>query len=217
MEFIINTKMVDFFMVFQTNSVDNKFKILFMKSSKILIIICCLLGVCCQEKKDDQKIVDKNKEDFKKSKYFKEERIKDNKYNVKYKGDEHSFGELELYYSYNNLRNEELLPYALIIVEKYKKYKHCTTVFNNLIEFYTDEEFQYDGTDNSLVMYLKNFKKLNKDQKNYLLYFLKLGAANNDIGSINYLELLNRDGIGVDKNLKKADSLKRILNILKKG
>lgn len=187
-----------------------------MKSSKTLITICFLLAISCQEKKETKQIFDKEKETFKTSKYFKEDRIKENKYNVKFKGDEHSFGELELYYSYNNLRKEELLPYSLIIVEKYKKYKHCTTVFNNLIEFYTEEEFQYDGTENSIEIYLENFEKLNNDQKNYLLYFLKLGATNNDIGSLIYLELLNRKGIGIDKNLKKADSLKSALNLLKK-
>lgn len=186
-----------------------------MKNLKLLIIICCLsLIICCQEKEKDKdiRIIDSNKENFKKSKYFKEDRIKDNKYNVKYYGNDRSFGELELYYSYNNSRVEELLPYSLIIVEKYKKYKHCTTVFNNLIEFYTGKDFQYDGTETSLVLYLKNLEKLNQDQKNYLLYFLKLGGGNNDFGSINYLRLLNREGIGMEKNLKKADSLNGVLN-----
>lgn len=180
------------------------------------MFICGLLLVSCQEKKDKKKIAEINKEKFKKSEYFKEDRIKDDKYNVKFKGDELSFGELELYYSYNDSRKEELLPYTLIMVEKYKKYKYCTTVFNNLIEFYTEQDFQYDGTDKSLMVYLNNFKKLNEDQKKYLLYFLKLGATHNDYGSINYLEILNREGIGVDVNLKKADSLKTVLMTLKK-
>ncbi|MFV8351757.1 hypothetical protein [Flavobacterium sp. XS2P14] len=189
-----------------------------MKSSKILIVIFSLLVIrCCQEKKEGKKIVDKKKEDFKESKYFEEDRIKNNKYNVKYKGDEHSFSELELYYSYNDSRKEEILPYTLIIVEKYKRYNHCITAFNNLIEFYTGEKFQYDGTDKSLVKYLRNIKKLNQEQRNFLLYFLKLGATNNDIGSVTYLELLNREGVGIDKNLKKADSLKNVLIMLKKS
>lgn len=181
------------------------------------MIVCSLLFISCQERKAKQKTAESNKEDFKKSKYFKEDRIKEDKFNVKSNGDEHSFGELELYYLYNNSRNEELLPYALIMVEKYKKYKHCTTVFNNLIEFYTEQEFQYDGTNKSLIVYLNNFKKLNEDQKKYLLYFLKLGATNNDYGSIKYLELLNRQGIGVEENLKEADSLKRVLVVLQNG
>jgi len=186
-----------------------------MKNIFLLMFVCGLLLVSCQEKNENKKLVDTNKEDFKKSKYFKEDRIKDDKFNVKFKGNELSFSELELYYSYNDSKKEELLPYALMMVEKYKKYKHCTTVFNNLIEFYTEQEFQYDGTNESLIVYLNNFKKLNEDQKKYLLYFLKLGATNNDYGSINYLELLNREGIGVDLNLKKADSLKKVLITLK--
>jgi hypothetical protein len=193
---------------------NREFKFLFMKTSIVLILACGLLIISCQEKKEKKKIFEINKENFKKSEYFKEDRIKDDKYNVKFNGDELSFNELELYYSYNDLRNEELLPYALMMVEKYKKYKHCTTVFNNLIEFYTEHEFQYDGTNKSLIVYLNNFKKLNEDQKKYLLYFLKLGATNNDYGSIKYLELLNRQGIGVEENLMKADSLKRVLVVL---
>lgn len=179
------------------------------------MLVCALLIVSCQEKNEKQKIVDITKENFKKSEYFKEDRIKDDKYNVKFNGDELSFSELELYYSYNDSRNEELLPYTLIMVEKYKKYKHCTTVFNNFIEFYTEQQLQYDGTNKSLIVYLNNFKKLNDDQKKYLLYFLKLGATNKDYGSINYLEFLNREGIGVEVNLKKADSLKKVLSTLK--
>lgn len=186
-----------------------------MKASIVLMFAYGLLIVSSQEKKEKEKIVDVSKENFKKSEYFKEDRIKDDKYNVKFKGDELSFGELELYYSYNHSRNEELLPYTLIMVERYKKYKYCTTVFNNLIEFYTEQEFQYDGTNKSLIVYLNNFKKLNEDQKRYLLYFLKVGATYNDYGSINYMELLNREGIGVDVNLKKADSLKNVLITLK--
>lgn len=185
-----------------------------MVLSKKLIVICSLLIVSCQNKDDKEN--DEKRVDFKKTKYFNEDRIKDDKYNVKFCGDEHSFGELELYYSYNRKRIEELLPYSLLIVEKHKKYKHCITVFNNLIEFYTGKEFNYDGTDESLIVYLESFKKLNQDQKKYSLYFLRLGANNNDFGSVKYLELLNREGIGMGKNIKRADSLRIILNELKK-
>jgi len=187
-----------------------------MKTLRIVLLMSCFSFIFCQEKKEDVKKGNGNKEEFKKSKYFKEERIKDNKYNVKYNGDEHSFSELELYYSYNNLRKEELLPYALIIVEKYKKYKYCTAVFNNLIEFYTGKEFQYDGTEKSLILFLRNFEQLNIAQKQYVLYFLELGAENRDFGSLNFLKLLNREGIGMKKNMIKADNLQNIISSINK-
>lgn len=95
------------------------------------------------------------------------------------------------------------------MVEKYHKYEYASTAFMNLLEFYTDAKFTYDGTDISLLPYLKNFKKLNLDQKNYLIYFLKTGVKNENLGCVRYLEILNREGIGISRNIKIADSLKK--------
>lgn len=167
---------------------------------------------CCQEKKP----VNKQFEDFKKSEYFSEDRIKTNKYKVKFDGDVSAFSELSVYYSYNESKKEEFLPYILIMVEKHKNYKYCTVAFDCFLEFYSGKEIVYDGTEKSLILFLKNIEKLNVAQKEYLLYFVKLGAANNNFESINLLELLNREGIGMEKNKIKADSLKNIIKNLDK-
>ncbi|MFH7012974.1 hypothetical protein ACHRV5_13985 [Flavobacterium sp. FlaQc-52] len=186
-----------------------------MKTVNILIVLIFVFAFssCERDKVIEKKKVDNNsdiiKKEFKRSKYFDEDRIKDAKYAVKYKGDKASYAELELYYVYNDLKKEEIIPYTLIMVEKYHKYEYASTAFMNLLEFYTDAKFTYDGTDISLLPYLKNFKKLNLDQKNYLIYFLKTGVKNENLGCVRYLEILNREGIGISRNIKIADSLKK--------
>lgn len=168
------------------------------------------LTICCQEKKHDNKILNKGFENFKKSKYFSEDRIKADKYKVKYYGDVSAFGELSVYYSYNKSKKEEFLPYILLMVEKHKNYRYFTIAFDSFLEFFSGRNIDYDGTEKSLIRYLKNLEKINSAQKEYLLYFVRLGAANNNIESINLLELLNREGVGMEKNLFKADSLKNV-------
>ncbi|MDX6188026.1 hypothetical protein SGQ83_01575 [Flavobacterium sp. Fl-318] len=178
-----------------------------------LLFFTFIFSSCKREKVIEKEKVNNNndiiKKEFKRSKYFDEDRIKDAKYAVKYKGDKASYAELELYYVYNDLKKEEIIPYTLIMVEKYHKYEYASTAFMNLLEFYTDAKFTYDGTYISLLPYLKNFKKLNLDQKNYLIYFLKTGVKNENLGCVRYLEILNREGIGISRNIKMADSLKK--------
>ena len=103
------------------------------------------------------------------------------------------------------------------MVEKHKKYNYCSNVFQDLLSFYAGQEFgdYYDGSDSSLVNYLKSIELLNESQKDYAIYFLILGARNNDITSISYLQIINRKGLGVEKSIKKADSLKDIFKRLR--
>lgn len=179
-----------------------------MRKLKIFILVTSIQTIIsCQEKKQDNKQF----ENFKKSEYFDENRIKEDKYKVKYYGDVSAYSELSVYYSYNESKKEEFLPYILLMVEKHKNYKYCTVAFNAFLEFYSGEEIKYDGTEKSLILFLKNIEKLNEDQKEFLLYFVKLGAINNNFESVNLLELLNREGIGVEKNQIKADSLKKVI------
>jgi hypothetical protein len=153
----------------------------------------------CNKSKKSNKI-SSLEEQFYKSNYFKEDRVKKNKFLVTFKGDNHAYGELELYYSYNELRKEEILPYSLIMVEKYKKYKYCTNLFEDYLEFYSGKSINYDGTKKSLINYLDEINKLNTDQKKFLIYFLNIGSKNNDSGSIKYLEIINRNDRKTFKN-----------------
>lgn len=150
---------------------------------------------------------------FNKSNYFKEDRITRDKFLVTFKGDNYAYGELELYYSYNSLRKYEILPYSLMMVEKHKKYKFCTNLFEDFFEFYSGKSNSYDGTEKSLIDYLRGMDKLNVSQREYLIYFLNVGAKNKDFGSIRFLEIIYRNGIGVTTNIQRADSLKHCLNV----
>jgi hypothetical protein len=180
---------------------------------KYFLILSTLLLVGCNKTIEKKKInvpVDKEKQAFLKSAYFDEERIKNDKYEVKYNGDWESYSELELYYSYNKSKRHELIPYSLIMVEKHKNYDYCDNVFSNLLEFYSEIELSnfYNGENSSLIKYLKNIELLNKHQRDYAIYFLELGAKHKNTGCISDLEMMNRYGLGINKNLKKADSLK---------
>lgn len=185
-----------------------------MKSKIIIALILFTIFTNCQDKYKETNKADNAENNFKKSNYFDDTRIKTNKFNVMFKGDWKSYSELELYYKYNKLKSEELLPYSLIIVEKHKQYKFCSNVFLNFLEFYCEKPFNYDGTDESIIFYLQNMKSLDDEQINYALYFLKLGLINDDKVSIFYLEKIYRNGIGVKKDIKKADELKKKIESL---
>ncbi len=183
--------------------------------TKYFLILSTLLLVGCNktiEKKKSSVPVNKEKQAFLKSAYFDEERIKNDKYEVKYNGDWKSYSELELYYSYNESKRHELIPYSLIMVEKHKNYDYCDNVFQDILWFYTEKKISdyYNGEKSSLINYLKNIELLNKHQRDYAIYFLELGAKNKNTACISDLEMIKRYGLGIDKNLKKADSLKII-------
>lgn len=186
-----------------------------MKLKIITAFILFTIFTNCQNKNQEVIKIDNTENDFKKSNYFDDDRIKTNKFNVKFNGDWKSYSELELYYKYNKLKQEELLPYSIIIVEKHKQYKFSSNVFLNFLEFYTGKPLQYDGTDESLIEYFKNLELLNEEQRIYALYFLNIGLINKDKISIFYLEKLYRNGIAVEKNIKRADSLNLILKDIK--
>jgi hypothetical protein len=190
---------------------------------KILLISVLLIFSCGKEKKEQQlKVVKEKKQSalidqqlitFKKYRYFDYDRVMEAKYKVLKTGDFFAYSELELFYSYNESKKLELLPYSLIMVERHKKYKYCTDVFEDILEIFTGKNFNdyFNGEDESLIKYLKSMEQLNKVQKAYAISYLELGAKNNQFGSVRYLQVLNKYGLGVEKNLKKADSLTRVL------
>lgn len=199
-----------------------------VKKEYLIFALLILIMSCAKSKKNEKKnikiesaktvVVDKELNEFKKSSYFDYDRVMESKYKVVKNGDKFAYADLVLFYSYNKSKQFEILPYSLIMVEKHKKYYYCSNVFENILEFYTGQELgnYYDGKEDSSIRYLKNIELLNKEQKEYALYFLNLGANNNDFNSISYLEIINRNGLGVEINLKKADNLKKILLNLEK-
>lgn len=174
----------------------------------VKFILLLLMLTSCSEKKSEKKERKNSKHEFFSSKYFDADRVEKDKYNVKYKGDKLSYSELVLYYSYNKSKKLELLPYSIIMIEKYKQYDICTDAFDNLIEFYTEKESLFDGTHKSLINEYRRIETLDNDQQSFCLYFIKVGAKNNDYGSMKCLEVLYREGIGVNRDIIIADSIK---------
>lgn len=188
----------------------------------VLISVFLVLGCAKEEQKQVKKtaiekpqsvLVDKELNTFKKYRYFDYNRIMEAKYKVLKTGDFVAYSELELFYNYNESKRLELLPYSLIMVERHKKYEYCTDVFEGVLEISTSKKRNdyFDGEDDSLIKYLKNIEQLTKAQKAYAISYLELGAKNNEFGSVRFLEVMNRHGLGVEKNLKKADSLISVL------
>jgi hypothetical protein len=173
-----------------------------MKQIKVLILIFISILITACDRKKDLSITNND------SKKISENDIINAKSKVKTSGDEISYADLELFYLNNKSQKEEILPYSILMVEKHHKFKYCSKVFENFLDLYSEKELKYDGSRVSLIIYLNNFKKLNSHQKASLLYYLEIGAENKNLTSVRYLEILYREGIGVMKNAKTADSLK---------
>lgn len=124
--------------------------------------------------------------------------IKDN---IVKKGDIKSYNKLVSYYVRNQNSNHELLPYSMIMVEKYKYYRACSYIYVGMIITYNNGVFDED--------YLV---KLNPEAQKIILYYLNLGARNNIIECQIDLQYLYENGIGVEKNTKISDSLKMTIN-----
>lgn len=191
---------------------------------KMVFVSLFLILGCSKEKKEQSLsksvkekqqnvIIDKELSTFKKYRYFDYDRVMDAKYKVLKTGDFVAYSELELFYNYNESKRLELLPYSLIMVERYKKYEYCTDVFDGILEICTGKKIYdyFNGKDESLIEYLKNAQQLTKQQKMHAVSYLELGAKNNEFGSFRYLQVMNMYGLGLEKNLKKADSLKNVL------
>lgn len=182
---------------------------------KYFLIITTLILLGCDktiEKKKSATPITKEKQAFLKSAYFDEERVKNDKYEVMKNGDWRAYSDLILYYKYNKSKEYEILPYSLLMVEKHKKYNYCANVFQDILGFYTEKKITdfYDGEENSMITYLKNIELLSKEQKNYAISYLNLGALHKDKNSITFLNIMYRNGIGVETNFKRADSLQVI-------
>ncbi|CAM3826408.1 Hypothetical lipoprotein [Flavobacterium branchiophilum] len=200
--------------------INNNSKYMLKLKKIILVTLCFFIILGCQNEKIESSVTDVTlfelqektitKESFKKSRYFKEDRVKDDKFDVIQHGSESAYNELCLYYGYNLSKKHELLPYTLIMIEKHKRYNYCTNAFDNLYEFYIGKDINrfYNGADASYIPYFRSINVLEPEIKNYCLYFLKLGYKNNDVMSIKYLEILYRNGFGLNKDINKANVLK---------
>jgi TPR repeat protein len=105
-------------------------------------------------------------------------------------------------YYYNQDNYSELLSYSLIMSYKHNDKEMIHNVYMDLLSIFTNKKF----------CTTQDFKLLSDNQKKLALFFLNDGAKQDQIGCINELEKLYRNGWGVEKNIIKADSLKKHLD-----
>lgn len=129
---------------------------------------------------------------------FKKNELEEYKKNVICKGDPDSFTRLIIHYG--NLPDyKELNKYALIMADKYNSGDGYNMVFESIIAMNNNNEYD-DITD---------FAKINEKAKLEALKYLEKGAKLNDINCMSKLQEIYRNGIGVEKNVKTADELKK--------
>ncbi|AZI20667.1 sel1 repeat family protein [Chryseobacterium taklimakanense] len=129
---------------------------------------------------------------------FQDNKIEEYHNNVITKGDALSFTKLIIHYEEKS-DYKELQKYALIMADKYNSGDGCSQVFVNIVAMNNNNEY-YDISD---------FAKINNKAKNEALKYLEKGAKLNDIDCMSMLSDIYRNGIGVEKDVKKADELKR--------
>lgn len=129
---------------------------------------------------------------------FNNDEIKESQNNVINRGDVESFNKLILHYG--NLSNyKELQVYAIIMADKYNNGAACSQVFMNMVALNSQNEY-YE---------LIDFLKLNEKDKLTALKYLEKGVKLNDINCASILSEIYRKGIGVKKDLKKAEEIKK--------
>lgn len=118
------------------------------------------------------------------------------KNNIIKKGSESSYIKLATYYENINSYGE-ILPYYLIMINKHKYNRGYDKVAEEIIKINNNGRFD--------ITYLG---KLNQGDRNFVLYYLNIGLKEEDIECIFLFEKIYRNGLGVKKDLIKADSLK---------
>jgi hypothetical protein len=110
---------------------------------------------------------------------------------------------LELIRISNYFRDEnyqDMLPYSLRLTD--------SVAFANYYFFKTYMEIRFEKN-----VAINQFSKLDKEEREFLLYILKKGARLGDISSIEQLILIYKDGIGVKQDTIMSDSLAKLLTI----
>ncbi|WP_370901637.1 hypothetical protein [Chryseobacterium gossypii] len=114
------------------------------------------------------------------------------------KGDNYSFNRLAIHYIENS-NYKELHKYSLIMANKYNKGDGYSQAFEDIVAMNNNNTYED----------ISDFAKINEKAKNEALKYLKKGASLNDINCMSKLQEIYRNGIGVEKDVKKADELKK--------
>jgi hypothetical protein len=122
------------------------------------------------------------------------------------KGDEKSFTELILKTGNSNSQYD-ILPYAMIMANKYKSGEGCHQVLLGILDVNNPKDYGYN------LSLVKNFNDADKD---LVIYYLQRGVELNNENCILALEKLYRNGWGVNKDFQKADELRSVYKAISK-
>ncbi|RKT01777.1 hypothetical protein [Chryseobacterium defluvii] len=151
---------------------------------KIAFIIITFLLLSCQKKENTKLVV-------------KKEELIELKREIIEKGNEDSFTKLALRIG-NNSHKYEILPYALIMANKYNSGEGCHQVFVGLLDMNNPNNYGYK------ISLIKDFSETDRQ---FAIAYLEKGAKLKNINCILALEEIYRNGWGLEKNDTKADRL----------
>ncbi|MFS4430659.1 hypothetical protein [Chryseobacterium sp. S90] len=114
------------------------------------------------------------------------------------KGDEDAFTDLTIKYG-NSSKYGEILPYAMIMANKYNNGEGCYQVFMSVLSL---------NNSGSLELDISSIKKLNNSDKDFVMSYLLKGVKLKKPSCIITIEKLYRNGWGINKDIQKADEMK---------
>ncbi len=126
--------------------------------------------------------------------------IKDNI--IKYK-DRDEYDNLYIYHPFEKNNYFEVLPYSLSMI-KNSSDMSCYDFCETYLQIKNSVKFEERN-----VLKIEEFKKLEQPEKDFFIYLLKKGASKNDSRSQEILIQLYKNGVGVNKNSKIADSISK--------
>jgi hypothetical protein len=140
-------------------------------------------------------------DEIRNSVYFNKKSADLSKKRVVEKGDVVAYKRLTLYCTRD--RYLEILPYAIVISEKYDNGMASYDVYELIVRSCNEENYKGKYSD-------ALFANLNEAQRQFALYYLNKSAKQRNIGGVTVLERLYRNGIGLKKNIEKADSILKV-------
>lgn len=121
-------------------------------------------------------------------------------------GDENAFVDLILKIGNSNSRYE-ILPYAMIMANKYNSGAGCYEVLLGIMYVNNPNTYGYNP---ALI------NEFNDIDKKTVLYYLHKGAKLKNVNCILALEEIYRNGWGIDKDIQKANELRKDYNSISK-
>ena len=159
--------------------------------------LCIIVVVfsCKQEVKEKSKLPQPDSEVLK-SEYFTNNQVLQLKSDIINNGDDYSFALLTIYYGYNPKKKHELLPFSMIMADKFKikeAYYQVYLAFESIYDI-KKEGFHF-------------LNSLSKSKQEFVFDYLWQGVRVNDLPCIKLLQKCYAEGVGVKVDKKIADRL----------